>query len=135
METITLTKIFVTDKKKDGTPLEGKYGPYHRVAVKCNEYGDMYITGFMSRPPNWKEGDKIDVELTESEYKGERQIQFKLPKKEDLFVERSQYNLHLEQHQKLCDRVGALENEVFKDLKKELDEEPREEINPSQIPW
>jgi len=82
MEKIKLTRIAVTDKKKDGTVLENQYGKFYRVGLQSEEYGDVWINGFSSKPVDWQEGDVIEVEIFKEEYNGEEQLKFKLPSKE-----------------------------------------------------
>lgn len=77
---ITLTKVFRSTKKKDGTPLIGKNGrPYTKLAIKTNEHGDRWLSGFDGKETQgWKEGDTVDVIVEE---KGEY-LNFSVPKKE-----------------------------------------------------
>src|SRR3990167_9738496 len=65
---ITITKIYRSKTKKDGTPLVSKDGrPYERVGIQCREYGAKWLSGFSS-PWNsdWKEGDAVEVEVEQS---------------------------------------------------------------------
>ena len=81
MEKVKLTRVFTTDKNKDGSPLMGRNGkPYTRLAIKCEEHGDKWLSGFQgSRNASWKEGDTVDIIV---EQKGEY-LNFRMPKKED----------------------------------------------------
>jgi len=92
---ITLTRVFVTDKNKDGTPLMSKLGkPYSKLSVKCVEHGDKWLSGFKGREnENWKEGDQVDVIVKQN---GDF-LNYEVPKAED----------------KLAMRVSALEIEVM----------------------
>lgn len=59
-----LTKVFKSDKDKEGKPLVGKYGPYTKIGIKCTEYGDRWISGFVkSWNENWKEGDTVNADV------------------------------------------------------------------------
>lgn len=82
MEKITLTFVGRYTTKKDGTPLVGKTGkPYTSLRIKCNEYGDSYLSGFDGAATrDWKEGDTVEIE---TEKKGEY-LNFSVPKKEDI---------------------------------------------------
>lgn len=82
MEKLTLTFVGRYTTKKDGTPLVGKTGkPYTSLRIKCNEYGDKYLSGFDgAATQGWKEGDVVEVEV---EQKGEY-LNFSVPRKEDI---------------------------------------------------
>ena len=43
-ETLTITKVYISDKDKEGKLLEGKYGPYKKVSIKTNEFGEKWLT-------------------------------------------------------------------------------------------
>lgn len=78
---VTLTKIYTTNKDKAGNPLKSAKGvPYTRMSIKTEEHGDKWISGFQNKESiNWKEGDTVEVEVTQSgEY-----LNFSTPKKED----------------------------------------------------
>jgi hypothetical protein len=78
---ITLTKVYVSDKNKDGTPLMSKLGkPYSKMSVKCVEHGDKWLSGFKGRENEfWKEGDQVDVIIKQNgEY-----LNYEVPKAED----------------------------------------------------
>lgn len=63
---LTLTKVYRSDKDKEGKPLVGKFGPYTKLAVKANEFGEKWLSGF-SKPWNekWNEGDVVEAEVEE----------------------------------------------------------------------
>lgn len=84
MEKVTLTRIAVTDKRKDGTILEGKYGKFYRVGIQTKEYGEEWINGFSNTSVEWAEGDVMELDISKEEWNGKEQLKFKLPKKEDL---------------------------------------------------
>lgn len=92
---ITLTRVFSTDKNKDGTPLMSKLGkPYSKMSVKCVEHGDKWLSGFKGREnEHWKEGDQVDVIVKQN---GDF-LNYEVPKAED----------------KLAMRVSALEVDVM----------------------
>ena len=72
-----LTKVFTTEKDKEGNPLKTKDGrPYTRMALKVEEYGDKWISGFMN-PSNkfFKEGQQVEINI---EQKGEY-LNFSMP--------------------------------------------------------
>lgn len=61
MEKGTITKVF----RKQETSKDGK--PYTRLAIKTQERGDRYLSGFGNKwNENWKEGDVVEIEVTEA---------------------------------------------------------------------
>lgn len=85
METITLTKIYTTNKDKAGNQLMSKNNkPYTRMSIKCSEHGDKLISGFQNQQnQNWKEGDKVEVIIKENG----QYLNFETPKKDDRVIE------------------------------------------------
>lgn len=67
MQKITLTQVYTSSKDKSGNPLKFSSGePYSKVAVKAQEYGDRWISGFLSEGNSkWKIGDVVEVEVEE----------------------------------------------------------------------
>lgn len=87
METkkVTLTKIYSSDKDKQGNPLKSKDGrPYTRMSIKCQEYGDKWLSGFKNGGnSNWKEGDTVEIIVKEvGQY-----LNYEVPKKDDKVIE------------------------------------------------
>lgn len=62
---LTLTKVFISDKDKNGQPLVGQNGrPYKKIAIKAREYGERWLSGFVSSwNENWREGQTVDAEV------------------------------------------------------------------------
>ena len=92
---VTLTKVYASDKDKNGNPLVSKTGkPYKKMSIKCVEHGDKWLSGFEGRDnANWKEGDQVEIIVKQNgEY-----LNYDVPKAED----------------KLAMRVSALELEVM----------------------
>lgn len=92
---VTLTRVIISDKNKDGTPLMSKLGkPYSRLSIKTLEHGDKWLSGFKGKENEfWKEGDQVDIIVKQNgEY-----LNYDVPKVED----------------KLAMRVSALEVEVM----------------------
>lgn len=77
MTKITLTQVYTSSKDKSGNPLKFSSGePYSKVAVKAQEYGDRWLSGFLSEGNSkWKIGDVVEVEIEE---KGEW-LNYKIP--------------------------------------------------------
>ena len=61
MQKLTITKIFKSDKDKNGNLLKTKDGrAYSKLAIKTKEYGDKWISGFLSFwNENWIEGQIV----------------------------------------------------------------------------
>jgi len=79
---VTLTKIYKTNKDKEGNELKSKKGfPYTRMSIKTEEHGDKWVSGFENKDnKDWKEGDTVEVELKENgEY-----LNFETPKAEEV---------------------------------------------------
>ena len=113
IQEVTITRISATDKRKDGTPLEGKWGAYYRIGLQVEEYPDEWLNGFSSKSPTWDVGDKVTLLITETEWQGQPQKNFRIPKEEDV----------------LKAKVAELEETAVKEAepsaeKKEADDEP-----------
>lgn len=86
MQKVKITKIYRTDKDKQGNPLKSKDGkPYAKISIKTEENGDKWIGGFQNaRNKDWKEGDVVEVKIIQNgEY-----LNFETPKDTDLATER-----------------------------------------------
>ena len=61
IEKLKITKIFKSDKDKNGNFLKTKDGrAYSKLAIKTQEYGDRWISGFLSFwNENWVEGQIV----------------------------------------------------------------------------
>lgn len=69
----TITKIF----KKDGVSKSGK--EYTKLSIQTKEKEDVWLSGFAnSTSLTWKEGDIVDLELTEREYEGKVYFDYKI---------------------------------------------------------
>ena len=73
---LTIKKIFRNEKISKKTNQ-----PYVSIGLITQEYGDnQYINGFGNQQNvNWKEGDIIDVEVKESEWNGNKVLNFNMP--------------------------------------------------------
>ena len=117
MQKVTLTRIAVTDKRKDGTILEGKYGKFFRVGIQTKEYEDQWINGFSNKSVDWQEGDVIELDISKEEWNGTEQLKFKLPKKEDVLED---------ENTKLKEELAKLKGEETKEdvIDFDKDDEP-----------
>lgn len=85
MKEYTITRIIVSDKKKDGTALVSKMGkPFQKVGLKLAEHGEEWVNGlwFDGACP-WKEGEKIAISISEEIFNGKKSLKFELPRKEN----------------------------------------------------
>jgi hypothetical protein len=83
MEKITLSYVGRFTTAKDGSPLVSKKTgkPYTSLRIKCNEYGDKYLSGFDSfATKDWKEGMTVECDV---EQKGEY-LNFSVPRPEQV---------------------------------------------------
>lgn len=78
MKEVTITAISRQERqKKDGS------GTFESVGIKTKEYGDQFLNGFGNQyNKNWKEGDKVNIEVEEV-VKGDRKyLNFKTAPKD-----------------------------------------------------
>lgn len=127
MEKLTLTKVYTSDKKKDGTPLKTTAGkPFWKVAIKTDKYGEEWMSTLCfdkeSNLMSLKEGDEVTIIVTENEYGKE----FKLPTKFDILETRVSA---------LEARVRTLGQDGQKNLPSDYPTPESEGINPSSIPF
>lgn len=82
---LTLTKVSVSDTKKDGSKLETKDGkPFFKVGLQTKEFADQWINGLVfGDRPTWKEGDEVDLIVEDEVYNGVKRKKFEIPKKSD----------------------------------------------------
>jgi hypothetical protein len=88
MEKVLITRVYKSDKKKDGTDLSIKGKKAWKVGIKTEQYGDKWFSAlaFEEDSPlmDLKEGDEVSVVIWE---KGGF-MNFKLPTKLDLLEAR-----------------------------------------------
>lgn len=138
METITLTKVFTTNKDKQGNILMSKNNkPYTRMSIKCSEHGDKWISGFQGQSNGgWKEGDRVEVIIKQNG----QYLNFDVPKKED------KINESMGEVLKKLGTIDAKLNAIYAVVRGEVGETtkvadpdaieyPEEEINPEDIPF
>ena len=80
---VTIKKLKVDDKNKDGIKLVSKNGnPFYKVGIQVSEYGEQWINGLVfETAPAWKEGDRVDLEIADQEYNGKTSKKFEIPSK------------------------------------------------------
>lgn len=109
---LNVSKVFISDKKKDGTPIIDFDGrPARKVSIKTNEYPTKYLYSF----PSSKQDDPIFFISERSTiqaivWENNGFMNFKLPTRLDL----------------LEARVKELEDAVFETEKAELKPAPQE---------
>ena len=86
---IVLTKIYISDEKKDGTKFIDKNGkPFKRVAIQTNSHGETWLSSFSFRDTDemreWKEGQEVQILIS----KRDDFWNFRIPTKADLLEER-----------------------------------------------
>lgn len=85
METVKITKIFKTNKDKNGNELKTKDGRnYTRLSIKTSQHGEKYLSGFENaQNKDWQEGDEVEIITKQNgEY-----LNFDTPKKDDKVIE------------------------------------------------
>ena len=111
-----ITKIYRSDKDKDGKPLMTKdRRPYVRISIKTQQYGEKWLSGFENfKNQQWREGDQVDIEITKvGDY-----LNFSQPSALQL-LER---------------RVAKLESIIYKEEQPVIDEEDKE-VDLKDIPF
>jgi hypothetical protein len=115
---ITLSKIYRTTKTKDGKPLTTKDGRnYERLSVKCQEYGEQWLSGFGSNwNTMWAEGDTVEVEIKKVNKDGKEYLNFE----------------RIDKLSELENRIKALEDML---LNKKSTTIPADDVDPEDIPF
>jgi len=86
---IVLTKIYISDQKKDGTKFVDKNNkPFKRVAIQTDSHGETWLSSFSFRDSDemreWKEGQEVQILIS----KKDDFWNFREPRKMDLLEER-----------------------------------------------
>ena len=128
MKTFKITKIYRNTKDKEGNDLITKDGRnYERVAIKTEEYGDKYISGFgNNRNKNWQVGDEVEIEIEQSgEYLNFRMQPLAVKYKEFLDLRDRVLNLESRVAQLEGEDIGKKDasEKVFEDEPQAQDEE------------
>ena len=72
---VTLTRVFTEEKV---SPKTNK--AYTSMSIKTEEHGDTWLSGFMGDENRaWKDGDIVEVDITEREYNGKTYYNFSVP--------------------------------------------------------
>ncbi len=139
MEKIKLTKIYTTDKDKQGNALKSKKGyPYTRMSIKAEQYGEVWISGFQNEGnKNWREGDEVEVKITKSKGSdGKEYTNFEVPKAEE------KINDTVAQLIIKMDAINAKLNAIWEVMKSQASattvapsDYPTEEIDADSIPF
>ena len=90
---------FFTTNKDGKSYIDKNNKPFRRASFKVDESKGNYVYGNVFDPQiDWKDGDEVEMIITEGEYNGKPSYSFELPKKEDRYAS----------------RIEHLENEVTK---------------------
>lgn len=150
MEKQKITFIARYTTKQDGTPLtftkDGKQVPYTRVQIRTDRQGDKLLSGFGNKSnENWKEGDEIEIKVTETSKDGKIYHNFETPKKDDVLLVKIETVLNDLTTVKLA--VGSIMRYLENNLPKRTSdgkpmpfsnvgvEYPDDEIDPKDIPF
>lgn len=138
MKEYTITRIYKTDKDKNGNQLIGKNNkPYTRMSVQVSEHGEKWISGFESQVnKGWKEGDKVEMIVKENG----QYLNFEVPKPADKVDEK------LEKVLNELMAIKLMVNSLVGDKKAKTErfgsvptpegiDYPEEDINPEDIPF
>lgn len=87
IQKIKVTRVYVSDKDRNNVPYSGKFGPYVKVGLQAEEYGQQWLSGFAKGltdfPATIQVGDEIEVEIERKMSNGKEYINFHIPKEED----------------------------------------------------
>lgn len=138
MKEYTITRIYKTDKDKNGNQLINKNNkPYTRMSVQVSEHGEKWISGFESQVnKGWKEGDKVEMIVKENG----QYLNFEVPKPADKVDEK------LEKVLNELMAIKLMVNSLVGDKKAKTErfgsvptpegiDYPEEDINPEDIPF
>lgn len=83
--TYTIKRITTSTTNKDGKPLIDKNRrPFLKVGLQVAEHGETWVNGlFFGAQIPWKEGEKVDLNITKELYNGKEQLKFEIPRKEN----------------------------------------------------
>lgn len=113
--------------RQDKVSKAGK--PYVSVGIQVAEFGEQWINGFGNKEnAQWKEGDQVELTITDNVYNGKTTKQFTSPD--------SKAVQHLESMKllnEMATRVGSLNAKVDKILK-HLSGEDRLDITSNGLP-
>lgn len=105
---VTLTKISFTERV---SPKTGR--PYTSCSIKTQEHGDKYISGFRDDiSALWREGDAVDIDISEKTKDGKTYLNFKPVKVLDRTADGQQTIILLEQLNGLASEVKVLKAQV-----------------------
>ena len=135
MQSLTITRIYTTDKDKNGNPLMSKQGkPYTRMSIQTQEYGEKWLSGFKNQTSgSWKVGEKVDVIVKESG----QYLNFETPKKEGIADEKLEKILNALTGINL--KLSAIFDHVVPAQKAKIAgtdiDYPEDDIDPEDIPF
>jgi hypothetical protein len=123
---VKITRIARSEKDKDGKELislkNGK--PYTKISLKTEQFGDKWLGGFGNTSNSlWKEGDTVDIQVTESN----GYLNFNSPR-----------TLLDKKFEKLEARLEKLENILIKkaeagEIIEQVEEKPEGAVDPDEV--
>jgi len=137
MEEVTkvkITKVYATDKKKDGSEIVSKFGKKSwRVGLKTNEHGDEWVNGFTPFDPSDWEGQEKELVIYQEEWNGKQQWKFKLASTGGPDIKRiTALEFKVGHMEHILREAGLMKED--KDAPKKVPY-PEEDINPDDIPF
>ncbi len=71
MDKTILTRVYLTDKNKEGKPFVNKFGkPYKKIAIKTELTGEEWLSSFIHAEKDerlsWKEGQQVIIKITQN---------------------------------------------------------------------
>lgn len=86
---VTLTKISIQDKKKDGSPMVTKKGkPFRTIGIQTKEHADKWLSGFLweqgEEMETWQSGQQVNILVEQNG----QYLNFKVPNRSDALEER-----------------------------------------------
>lgn len=143
MEKAVITKVYTSDKKKDGSEFKTKGGKkFWRVTIQTDRHGEEWLSSLAFREDDrvmkLSEGDEVTIKVENTEYG----LNFQLPSKLDIVTEDLQSQINA-----LKARIDAIDGNtqvVPKDASEAQNEPntatpaveyPEDDINPEDIPF
>lgn len=105
IEKVILTKVFISEKSKEGVPFVSKKTgkPFKKIGIMTTKHGEAWLSAFINSSDdlknNWKVGDEVQVVVE----KNGDWLNFTSPTNFDILKEK---------HYQLEDRVKLLEQVV-----------------------
>jgi len=142
MEQVIITKVYKSDKKKDGQEFKTKDGKkFWRVAIQTDRHGEEWLSTLAFKEDDkamkLKEGDEVMLKVEDTDYG----LNFRLPSRLDVEIANLQTQINA-----LKARLDRIEGDTPKDTESPLEAKnepdtapvvdyPEDSINPDDIPF